>query len=263
MSNQGDKVLSMRRFFCALSFLTIVPTPRTYRLEGEDLGKSTLCFPIVGILVGLFTWAVGYLFYCVVPRQVAALGIVVVLAGASGALHLDGLADTCDGLFSGRPRDKVLAIMRDSRLGTMGAVGIIFLVLIKWISLANLAGAALWATVVLMPLCGRTSLLVMMVLLPYARPGGGLATVFQGHKELKWSGLAMGAVLMIAVSILGFGKLGVIIVASLFGYMLVFSGYCYKRIGGYTGDTLGAVCEVSEMLCPLIVLIVVQGNPGL
>ena len=260
MLNPEDKRPSMRKFFCALSFLTIVPMPRSFDLGQEDLGRAILFFPIVGILVGLFTWGIGYLFYCVLPRQVAALGVVVVLAGASGALHLDGLADTCDGFLSGRPKDKTLAIMRDSRVGTMGVVGIIFLVLIKWISLANVVSHALWATIVLMPLCGRTSLLVMMSILPYARSEGGLATVFQGHKELKWSGVAIGAALMIAVSIFGFGKLGIIIVATLLGCMLLFSGYCYKRIGGYTGDTLGAICEVSEMLCPLIVLVVLRGG---
>lgn len=253
----------MRSFLSAISFLTIIPVPHRYAVERTNLSKTSIFFPVVGLLIGLFVSGIGYLLYHIFPAQVATIFVVALLASASGALHLDGLADTCDGFLSARPRDKVLAIMRDSRVGTMGVVGIIFLVIIKWTSLANVSAGARWATIVLMPLTGRTALLVMMALLPYARSEGGLASAFLGHNGLKWWGVCIGIVLLVIISIMGFGKVGVIITATSLGVILVFCGYCYGKIGGYTGDTLGAICEISEVLPALMALVILRGGGAL
>ncbi len=250
----------MRAFLSALSFLTIMPMPARVNLDSASLGRSTVFFPLIGLLIGLFVMTVSHLLYYIFPPQVAALLVVGFLAGASGALHLDGLADTCDGFLSARPREKVLVIMRDSRIGTMGVAGIIFLVLGKWTSLRCIPTPAIWSTIVLMPVSGRTALLVMMAVLPYARAEGGLGTAFLGARDLKWLGVAIGTGLMVVFSVTGFGRLGVIVTATSLGFVLVFCALCYRRIGGYTGDTLGAICEMAELVPALIAVAVVHGG---
>lgn len=250
----------MRAFLSALSFLTILPMPHRVNLDSETLSRGTVFFPFIGLLIGLLVMSVGYLLYHVLPAQVAALLVVGLLAGASGALHLDGFADTCDGFLSARPRTEVLIIMRDSRIGTMGVAGIVFLVLGKWASLWNIPTPAVWPTIVLMPVSGRTALLLMMALLPYARKEGGLVSAFLAARSLKLVGVAVGIGLMVMFSVAGFGKLGIIVAAVLLGFVLLFCVICYRRIGGYTGDTLGAICEMAELVTSLIAVLMVKGG---
>ncbi len=250
----------MRSFLSALTFLTVVPVPSRFNLNPDDLGRSTVFFPFIGLVMGLFAAGMGHLLYYVLPSQMVALFLVFLLVGMSGALHLDGFADTCDGFLSTRPRDKVLSIMRDSRVGTMGVAGIIFLVLMKWVSLTSIPSSSRLFAIVLMPLTGRTALLAMMAALPYARSEGGLATAFLGNRTLKWVGVAIGIGFMIIVSSLGFGRFGIIIIAISLGATALFSAFCYTKIGGYTGDTLGAVCEICELFPALVAVVIFYGG---
>ena len=250
----------MRSFLSAISFLTIIPVAHKYAIEQASLSKSSIFFPVVGLLIGIFVSGIGYLLYWIFPTQVAAIFVVALLAGASGGLHLDGLADTCDGFLSARPKEKVLAIMRDSRVGAMGVIGIVFLVITKWASLANMFAGVRWAALMLMPITGRTALVVMMALLPYARSEGGIVSLFLGHDVLKWWGVFIGVVLMVIISVAGFGRFGLVITATSLGGMLIFCAYCYRKIGGYTGDTLGAICEISEVLPALMALVITRGG---
>ncbi len=112
------------------------------------------------------------------PAQVSVWIAVLLLAALSGGLHLDGLADTADGLFSARSRERMLAIMKDSHIGTMGVLALVFAIGLKVAALSSLTLNARLAVLVLMPLAGRTAMVLMLTTLPYARPDGGLASIF-------------------------------------------------------------------------------------
>jgi len=250
----------MRSFLSALSFLTILPIPARLWGDETNLARGAIFFPIVGLFIGLVTTGIVYLGYKLLPGQLAALIAIGILIAFSGALHLDGFADTCDGFFSARSREQVLSIMSDSRVGTMAVVGIVWLVLMKWVTFSQVPAPQRWTILILMPLTGRTALLIMMALLPYARAEGGLATAFAGHGGLKCVGAGLGLTLMLILSCVGFGRYGLIITALSIGEIFLFCLWSYKRIGGYTGDTLGAVCEVSEVVPPLVAVILLHSG---
>ena len=246
----------MKTFMAALRFLTVIPLPGAWGTAEEDLARSVPWFPVVGLLLGGFValaaWGLGKL---AVPPMVEALALVVLLLGVSGCLHLDGLSDTADGMLSARPRQEILEIMKDSHAGPMGVVAVVVVLLAKFACLASLPGALRWPAVLLMPLAGRAAIVVHLALLRNVRPRG-LASVFagRGHVAAAVGGLA----LLAAAAAVLFGLPGLVIWGACLAVALSAAGYVYRKIGGATGDTLGAVCEIVETV-PALVLAVGSG----
>ena len=234
----------MRSFLAAIRFLTIIPVPGKLGTGKDDLAKSLIFFPLVGLLIGAVTGGFFYLVGPYLPMPLAVVLAVFMLMGFSGGLHLDGVADCGDGFFSSRPRAEMLEIMRDSRIGTMGVAAILLIVALKGAALISVAPGALWPLLVLMPIGGRCSMPVMMAVLPYARKEGGLASVFYG----KNAGLAAlwSVSFLLICSWLITGIVGILIAVGSLIVLLAFSFYCKIKIGGATGDTLGAASEISE-----------------
>jgi len=243
----------LKKCSAAFRFLTIFPLPGSYGTAPDDLSGTPPFFPVVGIILGLVAGAAALVLWRFLPQPVAAVVLTLLLFSFSGALHLDGLADTADGFFSSRDRDQTLAIMRDSRIGVMGVVAVVMVLLVKVSCLSVLDAKTVFRAALLVPLTGRCSLVFMMAVLPYVRPGGGLATVMYGRK----TGLAaLGSMLiLIVLSIFVLGVPGLIPTALAVGTVLLFCWYCYRKIGGATGDTLGAACEISEAALLLFVTI--------
>jgi adenosylcobinamide-GDP ribazoletransferase len=186
----------------------------------------------------------------------ASVFVVLVLVAASAGLHMDGLADTADGLLSSRPRARVLEIMRDSHIGAMGVIAVVGVLLLKVTLLSSIVdGSSRWRMVLLAPVAGRCALLLVMSVFPYARQEGGLATVFQpGHRRAVllavWSVVVLFVTGWLCASYRGLAIAG----ASLAGALLL-GWYVRRRIGGYTGDTLGATSELVEILPFLVAAI--------
>ncbi len=240
----------MNNLFAAIRFLTIFPVPGDASNDGVALQKSLVYFPIVGLLLGslaaLFTVALGSFF----PPPVFAAMLVLLLVAFSGGLHMDGLADTADGFFSSRPRERILEIMRDSCIGSMGTLAIVLILLLKVTALANISGAKLWEVVFLMPLAGRCTLTFMTVLFPYARPKGGIASPFlKGGKVLP---VAVAFIVLSVTTYMVAGNMGIACLLATCAFCALFGFYCQKKIGGVTGDTFGASCELVETVIALI-----------
>ncbi len=245
----------MRKLVAAIRFLTIIPVPGGYGAEAKDLDGSTWFFPVVGLLIGGAAAALALGLWAVFPPPVAAVLAALALAGASGGLHLDGLADTADGFLSSRPRERVLEIMKDSRTGAMGVGAIVFAALLKAAALGQFDGAMAWRAVLLAPVAGRCMMVVAMAVLPYARPEGGLGTAFcksRAPMRAVWSLLVVGA-----AGGLTAGWAGLIAVGAALAVTLLFSAWSWRRIGGATGDTFGATCELAE-LAVVVALTAVQ-----
>ena len=235
----------MKPLLAAIRFLTIVPIPGDWGTSEEDLARSVPWFPVVGLLLGAIAAAAAWGLSLVAPSMLIAAALVVVLLSFSGCLHTDGLADTADGLLSSRPRERMLEIMKDSHTGAMGVIAIVCVLLLKFASLASLPAERLWPAVLLMPLAGRCMIVVHRALLPYARPSG-LANIFY-RRQARWAGLWAVAVLA-AVAWYVLGSRGLIVCAACMVVTLAFSAYVYRKIGGATGDTFGAVCEIIEIV---------------
>jgi adenosylcobinamide-GDP ribazoletransferase len=242
----------MRRFLAAIRFLTILPVPGTLGTCQEDLAGSVPFFPLVGLLLGALAAGAAWALATTVAPMPAAMGIVVLLLVCSGVLHMDGLSDSADGMLSSRPRERILEIMKDSHTGVMGVVAIVCVLLAKFASLASMARENFWVAAALMPVAGRCAIVVNMALLPYVRPQG-LGKVFCRRRAILPAVWAV-AVLAAACCVL-FAWQGLVVAGSCVAVAVTMAAYFYRKIGGSTGDTFGAVCELVELV-PALVLAV-------
>ena len=228
----------------ALRTLTILPVPGR---DAERLSSALPWFPIVGGLLGLALYGLA--------RGVEVLAggnwpggaaVVVLAAGAllTGGLHLDGLADWADGFGGGRDREKTLAIMKDSHIGAFGVVALTLILVARWAALARVIELGLGAWIVVALIAARAVQVELAASLPYARPEGGTAAGFVEGAGGRHRVLSMLVALPLAAAACGpAGAVGVL-VALIIGK--AFGLWCRRRVGGITGDLLGAASEISE-----------------
>jgi adenosylcobinamide-GDP ribazoletransferase len=238
----------MRNLCAALGFLTVLPLPARWLGGEEELGRSLAWFPLVGALIGIAAALLDLGLGMILPPTVVSVITVLAMLSASGGLHMDGLADTADGFFSSRSPERMLEIMRDSRSGPMGVMAICGVLLLKVTALAAVPSPLRPAAIMLMPLAGRTALTVSLTLLPYARSEGGLAGVF---RPSRFQGLLAVALLTFGAWLLQ-GTPGLATAAACLAVMLLLVAWSKRKIGGFTGDTLGATCEVTELVPALV-----------
>lgn len=245
----------MKLFLATLAFMSRIPVPERF-MQGvavEQYVRGIVTFPLVGVVLGALGGLVFILLdgWCGIP--LAALFSVLALALLTGGFHLDGLADTCDGVFSARTRERMLAIMRDSRLGTHGGLALIVVLLAKVLVIAELALRDMPVLMVLIAACaaGRGGAVLLMYGHGYAREEG-LGNLFIGKISLAQTLITLGITALLAAMLLGITGLLALAITLVAIYLL---GLMLKRtLGGQTGDTLGAAIELGEvifMLAPL------------
>jgi len=230
----------------AIRFLTVLPLTWRAADDAKNFSTSLTFFPLVGVLIGSIGYILATIVSIFLPISVVAVSMVCFLAFISGCLHLDGLADSSDGLLSSRPREKALVIMKDSRTGAMGVVAVVFVLLGKYAALSSMDTEMLPLTVFFMPLIGRCAIVFVMAVQQYARKEGGLATLFYSGKSKKAAVVAMFCMLL-ALAFLAPNAL-VIVPVTIFFVIFLFVRLCNAKLGGATGDTLGATCEIAELL---------------
>lgn len=242
----------------AFQFLSILP-PLVRRTASErELGQAVGFFPLVGLVLGavLVLAARGLMF--LFPAQVAAILVLTVWVLFSGAFHLDALLDACDGLFGGQTPEQCLHIMRDERIGAFALVGGVLLLLGKYVVLATLLQA--WSSdsiafghsfllLILAPLLGRFAMSLAIVCFPYAR-SQGIGRSLKDYAGWPQAAVAGGIALLVALAVAGLpgGGLwaGTVLLTWLFGR------WTMRRIPGLTGDTYGALCEITELAVLLV-----------
>lgn len=253
--------MNPKYLWATLQFLTRVPVPQRWSegAEFQHYSRGIIFFPVVGLIVGIIAALPALLISLTTDSlTVAALGYVLALALLTGGFHLDGLADTCDGIFSARKRERMLEIMRDSRIGTHGALALIFGLMAKtaagyellatpYLSIAATAGLLICA-----PIAGRTCMLMIIYKQRYAREGEGLGNIYIGQITLRQfiTTLAIGAIIVTMLG--GMKALGALIMTAFIIYGL--GRYFHHHLGGQTGDTLGAAEECGEIVFLLALL---------
>lgn len=254
----------------SVQFLTRFPLPADIPFTPHVLARSLVFFPFAGALIGAFLAACAYLLPLVLPDLPAAALLLALWVGASGGLHLDGLMDTADGVLSGRSRERMLEIMKDSRVGAMGVLAAVLLLLLKFSLLVSLLrdvrpGASL-TLLFAVPVWSRWWMACAIVRWPYAGGDNGLGSYFRGAGTGRVIvSLATGLVLTAAGTILGhFSPLQVLLLCSLAPLMSLFAGWISaswisRRLGGLTGDTYGALNELTEAALLLAAVIVCGG----
>jgi adenosylcobinamide-GDP ribazoletransferase len=232
----------MKGLFAAIGFLTIIPVG-VGDGGGESLQKSFRWFPAVGLLIGGGLALAYYGLTMALPPTVVAAIIAVLMSAVSGGLHIDGLADTADGLLSGAPRERVIEIMKDSRSGAMAVFAVASVLIIKTAAIFSLKGDFAVVAILLAPLAGRTAMYSAMVCAPYVSGSGGLGHAFGGGAI--WDKVAAVTILL-AAGFIGAGVSGILWAVSLYALWAIFSAWLARRIGGMTGDNYGALCETTE-----------------
>ncbi|CNK77527.1 adenosylcobinamide-GDP ribazoletransferase [Yersinia aleksiciae] len=248
--------MSLRLFLATLQFMTRIPVPErwTQGLAMDQYERGIVGFPLIGLIVGVIGGLVFTLLapWCGLP--LAALGYVLALALVTGAFHLDGLADTCDGVFSARKREQMLEIMRDSRLGTNGGLALIFIVLAKVLVVSELAlrDVSMLAMLTAASVAGRTVIVLLMYRQRYAREGNGLGNIYIGKVTGRQTAITLAGGLILTL-LLGKGAAVLALVITI-AVVWLLASYLRSRLGGQTGDTLGAAAEVGELVFLLALL---------
>ena len=236
--------LTIRGLVTALRFLTIVPVPGR-ALEGpEALGRAAGWFPLVGLALGGVLWLAHRLFSLAFPSLLATLLVLVAWKLLTGGIHLDGLADTLDGLTGRDPQER-LAIMRDSRIGVFGALGLIVVLLIGFVALAELPGTVRERALLLAPVVGRDAPLFLACAFQPATPGRGSGSAFM--KAVTLPAVSIGALVVAVAAALILWPWGLLLAAVGLAVAGTTAGFFSRRLGGLTGDVLGAAVELAEL----------------
>lgn len=241
----------MRLIIIALQFLTIVPLPFSVRCEARDLGRSMSFFPLVGFILGALLAGTNYLLMGILPRGVVDLLLVAILAVLTGVLHLDGLADVCDGLAARGGRERFLAVMKDSRTGAAGAVGLVLLLTLKYQALLHVPLELKQQALFCFPLMARFSQVQMTVGAVKAR-NDGLGTTFIAGAGWLQLLIATATALAAAILIVGIRGLWLFVAAYLATWGI--KAWFHRRLGGVSGDIIGFASELNEVLCLLVIL---------
>ncbi|VVE70351.1 adenosylcobinamide-GDP ribazoletransferase [Pandoraea captiosa] len=243
-----------RLFLTALGFFTRVPIPQWVGYSPAQLNAATRYFPLVGVFVGvlvaLLTVAMGHVWS---PRLAIALGLGVSVL-LTGAFHEDGLADSVDAFGGAFARDRVLEIMHDSRIGTYGAVALWLALAVKWQALVDIQISAGWGgfAIVLVGAHAASRCMAISLLraLDYVRPEGKAKPVAQ---RLRLSDLMFGVACSAPWWVWPDWRAGVTAVVVLVAVRAAFIRYLRRRLGGYTGDTLGFAQQIGELALYLTV----------
>jgi adenosylcobinamide-GDP ribazoletransferase len=244
----------------AVRYLTIVPVPGPPVHGGgtlADLGRSAAWFPLVGLGLGLGLAAVQWMAARLFPPLLVGLLTITAWKLATGGLHLDGLADCLDGL-AGRDAEHRLAIMRDSRIGAFAAVGLVLVLLLDVAALAEMAEDRRWRALVVATTVARAAPVVLARLFAPARPGGHGA-LFQASVTPRSEVRAVALAVLASVVVLGWAG----VVAALAGLLaaVLVGALLARRLGGITGDVLGAAVEVAELAVLLAGAAWIQRQP--
>ncbi|WAJ39590.1 adenosylcobinamide-GDP ribazoletransferase [Pseudomonas sp. GOM7] len=232
----------MTALLIAVQFLTRLPVTLPGMPSPEQMGRSLLWYPTVGLLLGALLWA-AHLLLGQVPEVLQAAIILTLWVGLSGGLHLDGLADTADAWVGGfGDRERTLSIMKDPRSGPIAIVVLVLLLLLKFAALSTLLQAGQGLYLLLLPWVGRSLLPLLLASTPYVRAGGlGQALVeYLPRRQLPWvlGGHALAMLLLGWSAAIGLGMALLL--------FLWLRRALLQRLGGTTGDTAGALVELAE-----------------
>ncbi len=231
----------MNAFLAALQFLTIIPVPQRVNVNGQEQGNSTVYYPLIGLILGCFLVLTPLLF-ATISMQIQAVMVLIVWVIMTGGLHLDGLADCADAWVGGMgSKQRSLEIMKDPAAGPVAVTVLVLVLLLKWATIHDSLDKQTVVVLLLTPVMGRLSILILMLSSHYIRPHG------LGEKML--ANLPETAVKILSVSglLLGLYFLGLLATCFMLITIIIINHQAKQRLGGVTGDVYGATVELVEV----------------
>jgi adenosylcobinamide-GDP ribazoletransferase len=228
-----------------LQFFTSIPVPINMDCDEKDFGKGLVFAPLVGLIIGLILYLVYKGLSLFLPVNIICALLIIAYIVLTGGLHLDGLGDTFDGLFSNRPKERILEIMRDSRVGTNAVLALISIILLDYVMLTEFnTNSLMIKALLLFPVAGRIGSLMGAGISVYARKNDGLGKSFIDHCAKKE--MFFGGILSILIFFIIHGVNGVLMAVIMLLTACVITKIFTAKIDGATGDILGAVCELNQ-----------------
>lgn len=244
-------------FMLALQFLTTIPI-RIKPVKEEIMAKSMIYFPLIGLLLGLILVSANRLMIVLNFNEfMLSVILVILLVILTGGLHLDGLSDTADAFLSQKKKDEILAIMRDSHIGVMGTLSLICVLLFKIALISSINMPLRTIALLLMCVISRWGMVFSMYLFPYARQEGK-AKVFMRGINIKIFILATLITLFCVFAIWGLKGIAIVITLAICVYAI--AKFMNTKINGITGDTIGAINELAEVIVLFIIYLSESGN---
>ncbi|WP_094604647.1 Adenosylcobinamide-GDP ribazoletransferase [Sporomusa silvacetica DSM 10669] len=241
----------MKDFFTGLQFLTRIRLVEQNDWSPDSFGRSVKYFTLIGAIIGLILAGLNYVLSQFLPSHVLAAVLIIAEIVLTGGLHCDGFMDTADGVFSGRSRERMLEIMKDSRVGANGVVAFGLLLLLKYSLIIDMTPTMLFAALITMPVAGRMVMVISITSFSYARPEG------MGKAFAQYAGRAtLGITAVVAIAVVA--ALGIRASISAGGAVvagILTARYLANVLGGLTGDTYGAVTELTELAVLLLFVI--------
>ena len=245
-------------FIAAFQFLTSIPLPRRLAANQEALGRSAVYFPVVGLIIGLILAGLNWLFSLALPPAIVKALLLVALVIITGALHLDGFVDTCNGIAGHKAVEDRWRVMHDSRAGAFGIVGVALLLLVKYVALSNVPPFFMTATLIFMPVVSRWAVVHAIFIHPYAH-SSGLGTTFKQATRWPQFTAATLITIIVALALLPlFSLIGLLIIPGVWIITALFSVYLKRKFSGLTGDTYGAINEVAEVAVLVVASLIVN-----
>lgn len=248
-------MIILKRFLLMLQFMTTIPIPVNLDVNDEDFGKGLALAPLIGLIIGGVVAGAGYVLNMFFAPAISAVLVVITYILLTGGIHLDGLGDTFDGIFSNRPKEKILEIMRDSRVGTYAVLVTVCILGLNAVLVHSIISAHMYFTLVLMPVAGRIGSVAGAAVSKYARSGPGLGKSFIDYCGLKE--LLISAIISIIVFTSFRGVTGAFLCIFMYISAALLVKFFGRKIGGATGDVLGAVCELNQTIFLIVTYLLV------
>ena len=235
-------------FMTAFQFLTRIHIVKQTQWSEESFGRGVKFFPVVGGIIGLLLAALVYGFQTFGAGKISphflAFSVIAFEIILTGGLHYDGLMDTMDGIFSGRSRERMLEIMKDSRVGSFGVMSFCLVILLKYSLLMDMTPEVLPAVCLAAPIGARMAIVIGIILFPYARREG-LGIYFRKYSEPY---ALYVAALFTFLLVLPLGLRSVLCIFTGLGFAFVFAHFVTQKLGGLTGDVYGAIAELTQAI---------------
>ncbi len=245
----------MRLYIIAMQFLTIIPLPFKFEWRKNDLGRSIALFPLAGVTIGGLLAGLNWLITPLLSRPLADAVLITALAAMTGALHLDGLADVCDGIAARGGRERFLTVMKDSNVGAIGAVGLVLGLLLKWQAMVALPAELKWQGLLLFCTISRFSQVQTIVFGKKARQDGLGSSMIEGAGSIS---LLIAVAITATICWLLLGTKGIILLVAAMLLSSLVRIWFTAKIGGISGDVIGCINELVEIKTLILIPVLLK-----
>ncbi|SHH85287.1 adenosylcobinamide-GDP ribazoletransferase [Clostridium grantii] len=244
----------LNNFLLFIQFFTRIPINKNLQCENKNFREGAIFFPVIGLIIGIIQFCIASIFSKWIPINITAVLVVLSSVIITGALHLDGLGDLCDGFYAFKGgKDKIIEIMKDSTIGTFAGAAIVFDILLKYTIIENLISYRTFNFIIIIPVISRFTIVLLAYIGKNAKETG-TGNIFIGNIDGKTLIKTLAITVILSFAFIGLIRTFIVIILSAF-LTILFNKYCEFKIQGLTGDLLGANNEIIEIFVGIMLVV--------